>query len=127
MLQVANAMVGSWAGPPAMMNIFHKMFGSHSCPTIIQQNNFSNFQHYFIQKVGSLLRWTFRLFVVSFVQVCHVACCITHGSVTTDGFLAITLSSVLNGSGVLFCASLSIYRVGQKTGLFVEVCNYRLC
>ena len=55
MLQVANAMVGSWAGPPAMMNIFHKMFGSHSCPKIIQQNNFSIFQHYFIQKVGSLM------------------------------------------------------------------------
>jgi len=46
-------MVGSWAGPPAMMTIFHKMFGSHSCPAIIQQNNFSNFQHYFIQKVSS--------------------------------------------------------------------------
>ena len=65
MLQVANAMVGSWAGPPAMMNIFHKMFGSHSCPTIIQQNNFSNFQHYFIQKVGSLV----RQFVVYLVTV----------------------------------------------------------
>jgi len=51
-------MVGSWAGPPAMMNIFHKMFGSHSCPAIIQQNSFSNFQHYFIQKVGPFLSVT---------------------------------------------------------------------
>jgi hypothetical protein len=43
-------MVGSWAGPPAMLNIFQKMFSSHSCPSIIRQNNFSNLQHYFIQK-----------------------------------------------------------------------------
>ncbi|KAH6921855.1 hypothetical protein HPB50_005416 [Hyalomma asiaticum] len=48
--QVANNMVATWAGPPAMMTIFRKMFGSHSCPHIIRQNNFSNFQHYFLQK-----------------------------------------------------------------------------
>ncbi|PVD22834.1 hypothetical protein C0Q70_16090 [Pomacea canaliculata] len=48
--KVANAMVSTWAGPPAMMNMFRKMFGSHSCPTIIRQNNFTNFQHYFILK-----------------------------------------------------------------------------
>ncbi|XP_070386119.1 transcription initiation factor TFIID subunit 2-like [Dermacentor albipictus] len=48
--QVANHMVSTWAGPPAMMTIFRKMFGSHSCPHIIRQNNFSNFQHYFLQK-----------------------------------------------------------------------------
>ncbi len=43
-------MVSSWAGPPAMMTLFRKMFGSHSCPDIVRQNNFSNFQHYFLQK-----------------------------------------------------------------------------
>lgn len=48
--KVANSMVSTWAGPPAMMTIFKKMFGSHSCPNIIRQNNFSNFQHYFLQK-----------------------------------------------------------------------------
>ncbi|XP_064625594.1 transcription initiation factor TFIID subunit 2-like [Lineus longissimus] len=48
--QVANSMVSSWAGPPAMMTIFRKMFGSHSCSTIVKQNNFTNFQHYFLQK-----------------------------------------------------------------------------
>ncbi|XP_064486844.1 transcription initiation factor TFIID subunit 2-like isoform X2 [Ornithodoros turicata] len=48
--KVANNMVSTWAGPPAMMTIFKKMFGSHSCPHIIRQNNFSNFQHYFLQK-----------------------------------------------------------------------------
>lgn len=73
LLQVANAMVGSWAGPPAMMNIFHKMFGSHSCPMIIRQNNFSNFQHYFIQKVGRLFSLTIDwLFVILCVWVCYV-------------------------------------------------------
>ncbi|XP_062579980.1 transcription initiation factor TFIID subunit 2-like [Saccostrea cucullata] len=48
--KVANSMVGVWAGPPAMMTIFRKMFGSHSCPAIIRQNNFSNLQHYFLLK-----------------------------------------------------------------------------
>lgn len=48
--KVANAMVSTWAGPPAMMTIFRKMFGSHSCLQIIRLNNFNNFQHYFLQK-----------------------------------------------------------------------------
>ncbi|XP_076340940.1 TATA-box binding protein associated factor 2 isoform X2 [Tachypleus tridentatus] len=48
--KVANAMVTTWTGPPAMMMIFKKMFSSHSSPNIIRQNNFSNFQRYFIQK-----------------------------------------------------------------------------
>ncbi|KAL8598547.1 hypothetical protein ACOMHN_051335 [Nucella lapillus] len=54
--KVANSMVSTWQGPPAMMAIFRKMFGSHSCPAIIRLNNFSNFQHYFILKamVGSM-------------------------------------------------------------------------
>lgn len=52
--KVANAMVATWQGPPAMMAIFRKMFGSHSCPAIIRQNNFTNFQHYFILKVSQL-------------------------------------------------------------------------
>jgi transcription initiation factor TFIID subunit 2 len=51
--QVANSMVGTWAGPPAMMTIFRKLFSSHSCPTIVRQNNFHNFQLYFLQKVSS--------------------------------------------------------------------------
>lgn len=55
-LQVANSMVGVWAGPPAMMTIFRKMFGSHSCPAIIRQNNFSNFQNYFLLKVSLMLK-----------------------------------------------------------------------
>lgn len=48
--KVANAMVANWAGPPAMLAIFRKLFGSFSCPHIIRQNNFTNFQHYFLQK-----------------------------------------------------------------------------
>ncbi|KAK6179586.1 hypothetical protein SNE40_011910 [Patella caerulea] len=47
---VANSMVSNWAGPPAMMTIFRKTFGSHSCPSIIRQNNFNNFQHYYLLK-----------------------------------------------------------------------------
>lgn len=48
--RVANAMVQTWAGPPAMLAIFRKLFGSFSCARIIRQNNFTNFQHYFLQK-----------------------------------------------------------------------------
>ncbi|XP_015121942.1 transcription initiation factor TFIID subunit 2 [Diachasma alloeum] len=48
--KVANAMVGTWAGPPAMLAIFRKLYGSASCRRIIKQNNFTNFQHYFLQK-----------------------------------------------------------------------------
>lgn len=43
-------MVTTWQGPPAMLAIFRKFFGSFSAPHIIKQNNFSNFQLYFLQK-----------------------------------------------------------------------------
>lgn len=43
-------MVASWAGPPAMLAIFRKLFGSFAAPHIIRQNTFTNFQHYFLQK-----------------------------------------------------------------------------
>lgn len=43
-------MVANWAGPPAMLAIFRKLFGSFAAPHIIKQNNFTNFQHYFLQK-----------------------------------------------------------------------------
>nr|CAG4635921.1 EOG090X00M6 [Eubosmina coregoni] len=48
--KVANGMVSSWAGPPAMLMIFRKLFGSFSCQHIVRQNNFAHFQHYFLQK-----------------------------------------------------------------------------
>lgn len=47
--KVANA-ITMWQGPPAMLNIFRKLFGSFSAPHIVRQNNFDNFQHYFLQK-----------------------------------------------------------------------------
>lgn len=43
-------MVTSWTGPPAMQQIFRKFFGSFSAQHIIKQNNFANFQLYFLQK-----------------------------------------------------------------------------
>lgn len=43
-------MVANWAGPPAMLAIFRKLFGSFAAPHIIRQNNFQNFQHYYLQK-----------------------------------------------------------------------------
>lgn len=48
--KVANAMVATWAGPPAMLAIFRKLFGSFAAPHIIRQNSFQNFQHYYLQK-----------------------------------------------------------------------------
>lgn len=52
--RVANAMVANWNGPPAMMQIFRKMFGSFSCPNIIRQHDFTSLQNYFILKVRML-------------------------------------------------------------------------
>ncbi|GFR89331.1 transcription initiation factor TFIID subunit 2, partial [Elysia marginata] len=48
--KIANLMTGTWTGPPAMMTIFRKLFGSHSCPVIVRQNNFSNLHHYHLLK-----------------------------------------------------------------------------
>ena len=50
--KVANAMISNFAGPPVMLNIFRKLFGSFSCPGIIKHNDFSNLQHYYLQKVA---------------------------------------------------------------------------
>ena len=54
-LQVANAMVTNWVGPSVMLAIFKKMYGSYSCPQIVKQNNFTNLQHYMMQKVSILI------------------------------------------------------------------------
>lgn len=43
-------MATSWTGPPAMQQIFRKFYGSFSAQHIIKQNNFANFQLYFLQK-----------------------------------------------------------------------------
>lgn len=55
--KVANDMAiattsGGWQAPTSMINIYKKLFGSHSCPHIIRLNNFSptNLQSYFLQK-----------------------------------------------------------------------------
>lgn len=48
-------MAATWTGPAAMLTIFRKLFGSASCRRIIKQNNFTNFQHYFLQKVNILI------------------------------------------------------------------------
>ena len=48
--KVANLMAASWDGPPAMLVIFKKMFGSFAASHIIKQNDFSNLQSYFLQK-----------------------------------------------------------------------------
>jgi len=47
--KVANSMAASWDGPPAMLVIFKRMFGSFAANNIIKQNDFSNLQHYFLQ------------------------------------------------------------------------------
>lgn len=49
--QIANAMVSTWQGPPAMKSLFTRMFCCKSCPNIVKTNNFINFQSYFLQKV----------------------------------------------------------------------------
>ncbi|KAF0292861.1 Transcription initiation factor TFIID subunit 2 [Amphibalanus amphitrite] len=58
--KVANALVSSWSGQPAMMVIFRKMFGSKSCPHIVQLNDFENLQVYYIQKTIPIAMATLR-------------------------------------------------------------------
>ncbi|XP_049585994.1 transcription initiation factor TFIID subunit 2 isoform X1 [Syngnathus scovelli] len=48
--KIANAMVSTWQGPPAMKSLFTRMFCCKSCPNIVKTNNFINFQSYFLQK-----------------------------------------------------------------------------
>lgn len=55
--KIANDMAitttsGGWQAPTSMINIYKRLFGSHSCPHIIRLNNFSptNLQSYFLQK-----------------------------------------------------------------------------
>ena len=47
---VANAMASTWEGPPAMLVMFKKMFGSFAAGHMVRQNDFSSLQCYFIQK-----------------------------------------------------------------------------
>jgi hypothetical protein len=49
--KVANHMSSTWEGPPPMLAIFKKMFGSFAAGHIIKQNDFSMLQSYFLQKV----------------------------------------------------------------------------
>ena len=55
--KIANEMAiattsSSWQAPTNMINIYKRLFGSHSCPHIIRLNSFSltNLQSYFLQK-----------------------------------------------------------------------------
>lgn len=58
--KVANLMATNWQGPPAMLSMFRKLFGSFSAPHIVRQNNFTNFQHYFLQKTIPLAMASLR-------------------------------------------------------------------
>uniref|UniRef100_A0A4W3IXC7 Transcription initiation factor TFIID subunit 2 n=1 Tax=Callorhinchus milii TaxID=7868 RepID=A0A4W3IXC7_CALMI len=48
--KIANSMVSTWTGPPAMKSLFTRMFCCKSCTNIVKTNNFMNFQSYFLQK-----------------------------------------------------------------------------
>lgn len=54
LIQIANSMVSTWTGPPAMKSLFTRMFCCKTCPNIVKTNNFMNFQSYFLQKVKFL-------------------------------------------------------------------------
>lgn len=56
-LQIANSMVSTWTGPPAMKSLFTRMFCCKTCPNIVKTNNFMSFQSYFLQKV----QFTFQI------------------------------------------------------------------
>ncbi|XP_054946999.1 transcription initiation factor TFIID subunit 2 isoform X9 [Physeter macrocephalus] len=48
--KIANSMVSTWTGPPAMKSLFTRMFCCKTCPNIVKTNNFMSFQSYFLQK-----------------------------------------------------------------------------
>jgi len=48
--KVANALMNTWAGPPAMINLFTRFFCCETSPPIVKLNNFCDLQQYFMQK-----------------------------------------------------------------------------
>ena len=48
--KVSNAMPSAGEGPPALLVIFKKLFGSFANSSIVMQNDFSSLQKYFLQK-----------------------------------------------------------------------------
>ncbi|XP_071965911.1 transcription initiation factor TFIID subunit 2-like [Antedon mediterranea] len=48
--KVANELFASFNGSSALMEIFYDLFGAYNCRRIVKQNDFSNFQDYFLQK-----------------------------------------------------------------------------
>uniref|UniRef100_A0A8C7LC32 Transcription initiation factor TFIID subunit 2 n=1 Tax=Oncorhynchus kisutch TaxID=8019 RepID=A0A8C7LC32_ONCKI len=48
--KIANSMMSTWTGPPAMKSLFTRMFCCKSCPNIVKTNTFISFQSYFLQK-----------------------------------------------------------------------------
>lgn len=47
---VANSLASSSSGQPVMVGTFRKLFGSKSCPHVVQLNDFENLQLYYVQK-----------------------------------------------------------------------------
>lgn len=62
-LQIANSMVSTWTGPPAMKSLFTRMFCCKTCPNIVKTNNFMSFQSYFLQKVQLPFRFFYNYFM----------------------------------------------------------------
>ena len=50
LVRVANVMLNTWSGPPALYSIFSKFYCCDTSPPIVKMNNFSDFQQYFLQK-----------------------------------------------------------------------------
>ena len=50
LIKVLNVMPSASKGPPALLVIFKKLFGSFANSSIVMQNDFSSLQKYFLQK-----------------------------------------------------------------------------
>lgn len=79
--QIANSMVSTWTGPPAMKSLFTRMFCCKTCPNIVKTNNFMSFQSYFLQKVQVYFPHFLRLFSATIwefnwetIQIIDVCC-----------------------------------------------------
>lgn len=74
LLQIANSMMSTWTGPPAMKSLFTRMFCCKSCPNIVKTNSFINFQSYFLQKAwtwpsNALVHFCVGLLVIRFFRI----------------------------------------------------------
>lgn len=129
-LQIANSMMSTWQGPPAMKSLFTRMFCCKSCPNIVKTNNFINFQSYFLQKVRT--QQNSQFFELMFPQVDHeFLClyiyhhCVCFNSVSTRVLFCLTCYHLCNVAIFSEYSDLSSNSLSIKHLVFLFLCYWR--